>query len=487
MDPWLTNNVSAGVRELCKRIIRRETETPPEFIEIEYHGMSDVEWYAIGEALKRNESSEYLSILEGGVENISTLSAAAATSLAHGISSHPSMRTLYFHGAKFEDFSAISMAILQNRTIRRLEMNRCFVSPSIKENLEFLVKHNALESLELRNNRDEDGLRYPLDLSDAFCHNQSLLELVIFDDEYITVTERTVKDIASMLRTNTHIAHLHLDLCGIDNSSDTISVLLREAKGHGSLKRLKIPYCSVSEKSIAESVTNLLTVPSALEELDLSNWSNIYPRMISVGLRHENCSLKKIDVSRSCLDESRATLLFDALQHNTLIEEISIRGNGLGDTGAQSLAALLLKSGTIRHLYISYCNIGSEGAIAIANALSVNKSLNAIDLGGNPVGEDGSRALLSAMENNTSLQNFYFYKYNDTLIEGLGAKITMFTSLNRAGRKILGSYDVPRSLWPLILAKSSKHPDVIYYFLQQKPELFMKQSILGKRKRNASG
>lgn len=167
------------------------------------------------------------------------------------------------------------------------------------------------------------------------------------------------------------------------------------------------------------------------------------------------------------------------------MEEVCLDCCNLHDEGARHIANLLNENQSIRSLKLGFNRIKPEGAVAIANALRTNTSLEELDLELNPIGEKGACALIEALEDhNTSLHRLSFF-----VSESFKAKAERLTALNRAGRKILNVHDLPRSLWPHILAKSSDKPDVIYYFLQQKPELFMKEPSpsprhLGKRKRD---
>lgn len=63
-----------------------------------------------------------------------------------------------------------------------------------------------------------------------------------------------------------------------------------------------------------------------------------------------------------------------------------------------------------------------------------------------------------------------------------------YAELNRGGRKILASQgNVPPSLWPRILARSPNKPNVLYFSLQEKPDVLVSQhragTIARKRKR----
>lgn len=80
-------------------------------------------------------------------------------------------------------------------------------------------------------------------------------------------------------------------------------------------------------------------------------------------------------------------------------------------------------------------------------------------------------AILNALEGNTTLQHFEHRGFGLSNVTGFEERVEWLMTLNRAGRRILGTENVADSIWPLILAKSSKKPDAIHYFLHEKPQL----------------
>lgn len=64
-------------------------------------------------------------------------------------------------------------------------------------------------------------------------------------------------------------------------------------------------------------------------------------------------------------------------------------------------------------------------------------------------------------------------------------QVDYLTALNRGGRRILKSDEnrVPNSLWPLILAKSSNIPNVLYYFLRKKPDVLVNTSPASRKRK----
>lgn len=95
---------------------------------------------------------------------------------------------------------------------------------------------------------------------------------------------------------------------------------------------------------------------------------------------------------------------------------------------------------------------------------------------------------------NTNLESIRFHRDNEAVPEHAAAivpQVEHLLKLNRAGRKIPKSTNVPSALWPRVLAKSSKGPDVLFFFLREKstdivPKTTMKPAsvpVSRKRKR----
>ena len=81
----------------------------------------------------------------------------------------------------------------------------------------------------------------------------------------------------------------------------------------------------------------------------------------------------------------------------TAVQELSLRGNGLGDAQAGLLAGSLEKAGSLLSLNLWGNQIGDEGARAFAQALAVNSRLTALNLGDNLVGDGGLEALVASL------------------------------------------------------------------------------------------
>jgi hypothetical protein len=56
-------------------------------------------------------------------------------------------------------------------------------------------------------------------------------------------------------------------------------------------------------------------------------------------------------------------------------------------------------------------------------------------------------------------------------------RLEYFLNLNRFGRKLALDSDFPVELWPKVLEKASnENVSTLFYFLQQKPDIFRKIS-----------
>jgi len=86
------------------------------------------------------------------------------------------------------------------------------------------------------------------------------------------------------------------------------------------------------------------------------------------------------------------------------VEMLDLKGNQLGDAGAEAIAAMLRTNRSLTCLELQFNQLGDAGAEAIAAMLRTNRSLTFLDLGGNRIGMfdrgkgAGEKALRKAVE-----------------------------------------------------------------------------------------
>ena len=181
------------------------------------------------------------------------------------------------------------------------------------------------------------------------------------------------------------------------------------------------------------------------------------------------------------------------------LQELDLRGNLIGDEGIADIAKEILRS-NLKSLNLGLNRITDLGATHIANLIS-NPSCQLIrlDLNSNLIGNAGGYKLALALKYNTNLKSFVLYgnskiscgcvfvdclQVNSSLLDWNLQQthlqccevtaINYWLMLNRCGRKILKNDLLPCGLWPRFLEKhagSSQHPDALFYFLSQRPDL----------------
>ena len=98
-----------------------------------------------------------------------------------------------------------------------------------------------------------------------------------------------------------------------------------------------------------------------------------------------------------------AERLAAALEQNTSVTSLNLRGNGIGRQGAELLAAALEQNTSVTTLDLWDNDIGDPGAEQLAAALEQNTSVTTLKLGGNGIGDQGAKQLAAALEQNTNL------------------------------------------------------------------------------------
>ena len=158
------------------------------------------------------------------------------------------------------------------------------------------------------------------------------------------------------------------------------------------------------------------------------------------------------------------------------IEKLFLTSNELHNESARALADNLMPCAPrLRALYLSLNLIGTEGALSLATAIAVHgEQLELLELSGNRITNQGGEALVRTMST--------CFKWTDlTLTTNLISNFSLlrrarfYGKLNAAGRYLLLDQNLPRGLWPHVLARMNLRLDVRFYFLQRLPELFVPQ------------
>ena len=93
-----------------------------------------------------------------------------------------------------------------------------------------------------------------------------------------------------------------------------------------------------------------------------------------------------------------------ALHGNTLLENLSLAFNQIADKGATALVEMLLQNKKLKILYLQGTLLNSQQTCAVARALHNNTVLENLSLAFNPVGDEGATALADMLLQNKRLK-----------------------------------------------------------------------------------
>jgi hypothetical protein len=165
---------------------------------------------------------------------------------------------------------------------------------------------------------------------------------------------------------------------------------------------------------------------------------------------------------------------------------LSLRGNSIGDDAAVCIAQMLTINMALRTVYVG--GFGKRGLAAFAASLPQMRGLEDLDIGPNVkdfTSEIGN-SFVSALECNTTLKRVTLYNEGEPPsphAAKIMSRVNHLLALNRGGRRILHAPNVPDSLWPHILGRSSDDNNVIFHFLREKPGVVSNMTRNRKRKR----
>ena len=121
-----------------------------------------------------------------------------------------------------------------------------------------------------------------------------------------------------------------------------------------------------------------------------------------------NCTIVVLNLSSTGIGSAGAKLLAEGLHSNqyTVIEELLLGDNNIGDIGANALSFALEDNTSITKLVLYKNNIGDIGAQSLASILKKNTDISHIDLSLNVFGHAGFEAFILVLLKNTTLLKF---------------------------------------------------------------------------------
>ena len=104
-------------------------------------------------------------------------------------------------------------------------------------------------------------------------------------------------------------------------------------------------------------------------------------------------------------DHEQSVQQIKASSKRCKLESLQLRGNSIGDRGAEAIARAFLARGSsaaLRELWLEDNGIMNDGAESLAKGLAADRTLTGLHLFGNAVGRAGAEALLKVLRGPTS-------------------------------------------------------------------------------------
>jgi hypothetical protein len=478
---------------------------------------------------KDNEVAIICSSLKGNTKLgtldicVSGLTIQGAHDLATGIR-QSKLTAIAFSGEADNHFEVMRIlyreGIMQAKTIQGLNMVAALGDVDA-----FVDTLSSLKRLKIWSSAIEK--ESTVQLGFGLTRNKSIQELSVFFDnqshELVTLL------LSSFAERTKRLTKLHLrgeceayssNLAVIDSGSGAVSLFFALKTLFDAAKEpteLEILNCEAPEEQWDQFCRTFENPACSLESLSIINSTITVAKARSLGgsLKH-NTSLKKLRLFRNQLGDSGLTELSTGLAGNTSLKTLQLVNNRIGDNGVFRFVQSCTPKTPIQHLDLTNNVFGPVGAKTLVTAAASLVSLQRLNLANNEnigvsglmhIGECLSQlklkslnvSVLSSWEAPSAgtllLKNDAYYDAaGQALVKGLQAnyhlhelcvshihlspkirhQIQLYTNLNKCGRRLLADESgLPPTLWCHVLAKCESKHSLLYYFVQQKPELFM--------------
>lgn len=183
---------------------------------------------------------------------------------------------------------------------------------------------------------------------------------------------------------------------------------------------------NLTDVSIGPILRSIISM-SNVTSLNISNnmIDSKSTRALADYLRSKNCTIQKLILQRSDIDDSECHMFVEALKENSSLLELDLSNNKIGQaetlntvqpdyvTGGEALADMLASNSCrLKYLNLAWNLIRLDGGIALAGCVATNQYVTYLDLSYNALGKDGGEVLGSSLLNNTSLQTLLLANNN---------------------------------------------------------------------------
>ena len=174
---------------------------------------------------------------------------------------------------------------------------------------------------------------------------------------------------------------------------------------------LSVDSITAADQDTVRSLTKMLQVNKSLTCLHLSLNFESGARCIYEGLQH-NTSLVNLSIHNNSItatDPDTVISLTKMLQENNVLTHLDLSQNGLSDSGARCIFEGLQHNTTLVSLSLHDNNITAVTARSLTKMLQINKSLTHLDLSYNQFDDQMILCIFQGLEHNTTLLHLNLY------------------------------------------------------------------------------
>ncbi|XP_050959227.1 protein NLRC5-like isoform X24 [Labeo rohita] len=219
-----------------------------------------------------------------------------------------------------------------------------------------------------------------------------------------SITEKQCHVLSSALKLNpSHLRELNLSRNKIKSTGVRhICNLLNDF--HCKLERLRFEHCYLTDEDCSALALALKPNPSLLRELALrgNKLGQLGVTNLSDVLMNPQCKLEKLDLCGCSITEKLCLILISALKSNpSHLRELNLSGNQLGDSVVEMLGLLLGSSQCkLEKLHLCGCRITEKQCVILTPSLCLNLShLRELDLSQNKIENKGLEILCGILNN----------------------------------------------------------------------------------------
>jgi Ran GTPase-activating protein (RanGAP) involved in mRNA processing and transport len=259
-----------------------------------------------------------------------------------------------------------------------------------------------------------------------------------------------------------------------------------------------------------------LAVNRNLKMIRLYGWvvrAGVFPK--NAGLI--NYTLFKMQLIACHINAAVMAVICRMISQYRVLRELCMCECRIGDELTAALCQGLKRSESLKFLSLTYNQIGNNGALALANFVTGNKTLKELDICDNVIADEGFVFIGKALESNHALEGLHLHVLHmydavgargiRSLLDGLKVHPTLtevtlpaqaselekselqfYLDRNEQARPLL-RMSMPAGLWPRVIKRVDDHrssPDLLYFLVKERCELFQNIRKGRKRKRGAT-